>query len=264
MFFPASKILGFFALPSNLLLVFALAGIILLPSRFSRCGRRLMVGSILAALFVGYSPVGNLLLVILEQRFPPPADISPPHGIVVLGGAVGPEVSAARGEAALNEAAERITAAAVLARRYPEARLLYSGGSGRLGGGLDEAQFALQALVALGVERSRILLEDRSRNTIENAIFAKQIAAPKPGERWWLVTSAYHMPRSIGAFRAAGFEVEAYPVDFRTRGWSDVWVPFSVLSEGLARTDTAVREWVGLVAYWLSGRSSALFPSPTR
>jgi uncharacterized SAM-binding protein YcdF (DUF218 family) len=93
-------------------------------------------------------------------------------------------------------------------------------------------------------------------------VFSLRLAMPRPGERWLLVTSAYHMPRSMGVFRAAGFPVEAYPVDWRTRGSQDVWRPFSTLGSGLERADTAMREWVGLLAYWLTGRSAALFPGP--
>ena len=74
--------------------------------------------------------------------------------------------------------------------------------------------------------------------------------------------SAYHLPRAIGAFRKVGFMVEAYPVDWRTRGSEDLARVFSTLSEGLSRTDTAVHEWLGLVVYWLTGRSSELFPGP--
>jgi uncharacterized SAM-binding protein YcdF (DUF218 family) len=175
-----------------------------------------------------------------------------------------PDVSAARDEMMLNEAAERLTAAVELARRYPAARILYSGGSSALiyeeGA---EAAFALHLLENLGIPRERIVLEDRSRNTVENALFSKALAQPKPGERWLLVTSAHHLPRAIGAFRQVGFTVEPYPVDWRTRGVSDVLRPFATLGDGLRRTDTAVREWVGLVVYWLTGRTSALFPGPT-
>ena len=114
----------------------------------------------------------------------------------------------------------------------------------------------------MGVARARVVAERQSRNTIENAEFSKQIAQPKPGERWLLVTSAYHMPRSIGVFRRAGFPVEAYPVDWRTRGTRDLLRPFATVGDGLRRTDTAVREWSGLLVYWLSGKSSALFPGP--
>ena len=70
------------------------------------------------------------------------------------------------------------------------------------------------------------------------------------------------MPRAIGAFRQAGFDVEAWPVDYRTRGRADLARPFDKVSEGLRRVDVASREWAGLLAYWLMGRSDALFPAP--
>ena len=110
--------------------------------------------------------------------------------------------------------------------------------------------------------RPSALLEDRSRNTIENAVYSKEVARPKPGERWLLVTSAYHMPRAVGVFRKVGFTVEPYPVDWRTRGAQDELRPFASVGDGLRRVDTAVREWVGLAVYWLTGRSSELFPGP--
>ena len=149
-----------------------------------------------------------------------------------------------------------------LARRYPAARIVYSGGNGSLFGGTPEAPAAAALLETFGVPKARLIVEDRSRNTFENAVYSKALVVPKPGERWLLVTSGYHMPRSIGAFRKAGFDVEAYPVDYRTGGPRDLLVPFDDVSGGLRRTDTAAREWIGLVAYWLSGQSSALFPGP--
>jgi uncharacterized SAM-binding protein YcdF (DUF218 family) len=115
---------------------------------------------------------------------------------------------------------------------------------------------------SFGIAKSRIILESKSRDTDENARFTRELLLPKPGERWLLVTSAHHMPRSVGVFRAAGFPVEAYPVDFRTRGVVDLLRPFSNVGDGLRRTDTAAREWVGLVAYWATGRSAELFPGP--
>jgi uncharacterized SAM-binding protein YcdF (DUF218 family) len=219
-------------------------------------------------LIAGLSPLGNALMLPLENRFPAwdsslDASRGAPAGIVVLGGAIGPEIAAARGMPDLNEAAERITATAELARKYPSARIIYSGGNARLVlTGAIEADYAITLLEGLGVARSRIEAEGKSRNTIENADFSKALAAPKPGERWLLVTSAFHMPRAIGVFRHAGFAVEAYPVDWRTRGSIDLVIPFDSLTAGLRRTDTAMREWMGLVAYRLTGRSSVLFPGP--
>lgn len=264
MFFAFSKILGFFALPSNLLISAGLAGVLLLFSPWRRLASWLIVTSLVLIAVAGLSPIGNLLLLPLEQRFPPwNASRGAPDGIVVLGGAITPDVSAARGEVALNEAAERITVAAELARRYPQARIIYCGGSNALFAKEPvEAPFAVRELQALGVARDRITAEEQSRNTIENAVFSRLIASPKPGERWLLVTSAYQMPRAMAAFRAAGFAVEAYPVDWRTRGPIDAVRPFGSLGAGLRRTDTAVREWVGLLAYRLTGKTDELFPAP--
>jgi len=106
-------------------------------------------------------------------------------------------------------------------------------------------------------------MERGSRNTQENAEFSKALAAPKNGERWLLVTSAYHMPRSVGVFRKAGFDVEAYPVDWRLGERADL-LRFSTLAlDGLERVDVATREWMGLVAYWATGKIDRLLPGPT-
>lgn len=264
MFFALSKILGFFALPSNLLITIGLIGLVLLCTRFTRLASWLIVTSLVLIALAGLSPLGNALILPLEQRFPPwDPSRGPPDGIVVLGGAITPDVSAGRGTVALNEAAERITAAAELAHRYPQARIIFSGGSNALisDEGI-EAVFAVRKLEAVGVAHDRITAEEQSRNTIENAVFSRLIANPKPGDRWVLLTSAYHMPRAMAAFRAAGFPVEAYPIDWRTRGTMDVLRPFSSLGDGLRRTDTAVREWAGLLAYRLAGKTSELFPGP--
>jgi uncharacterized SAM-binding protein YcdF (DUF218 family) len=263
-FFVLSKVLGFFALPSNFLITVGLVGLVLLCTRFTRLASWLIVTSIVLLAIAGLSPLGNALIVPLEQRFPPwDPSHGAPDGIVVLGGALSPEISAARGAVALNEAAERITVAVELARRYPDARIVFSGGNAALirEGGI-EAVFALQEFEALGIPHDRIIAEEQSRNTVENAVFSRLIAQPKPGERWLLVTSGYHMPRAMGVFRAAGFPVEAYPVDWRTRGPIDATEPFVSLGDGLRRTDTAVREWVGLVAYRLTGKTEELFPRP--
>jgi uncharacterized SAM-binding protein YcdF (DUF218 family) len=261
MFFVLSKTLGFFAVPSNLILVMAALGIVLVVTRFSRAGRRLTIAAVLLLAIAGLSPLGDALLLPLEQRFAVPADAAtPPAGIVVLGGAIGPALSAARGTPALNEAAERVTIVAELARKFPQARIVFSGGDPSLiGQGPREATFALALFESFGIAASRIELEDKSRNTFENAVLSKALAGPKPGERWLLVTSALHMPRAVGCFRQAGFEVVPYPVDWRTDGSIDL-KPFATVSSGLARTDVAVREWIGLLVYRLSGRTSALFP----
>ena len=264
MFFLLTKTVGFLVLPSNLLIVAALLGVVLMATRFARAGRFLCVSAVLLIAIAGFSPLGNMLILPLEERFPPWSDArGAPDGIVVLGGAVDPVGTDARNSPALNEASERLTVVADLARRYPNARIVYSGGDARImATGLREADVALDIFETFGIARDRILSEDKARNTAENATFSRDLAQPKPGERWLLVTSASHMPRSVGVFRRAGFDIEAYPVDWRTGSREDAFQPFNVLSAGLARTDNAAREWVGLLAYWLTGRTTALLPAP--
>jgi uncharacterized SAM-binding protein YcdF (DUF218 family) len=264
MFFLASKILGFFAYPSNAIAVLCALGALLQLSRWRRAGVRILVLGFALLLLAGFSPLGNVLLLTLTERFPAwQFDGRAPDGIVVLGGAIDSEVSAARRALELDNSAERILTMLELARRFPQARIVFSGGSGNLAkASVPEAPIAGRLMQDFGIAPERIVLEGQSRSTAENAAFAYRLAAPKLGERWLLVTSAFHMPRSIAAFRAAGFEVDAYPVDWRTRGWGDALLTFDKLSAGLARTDVAVHEWIGLLAYRLSGKSSALLPSP--
>ena len=219
MFFYLSKILWFFAAPSNLLTVLALLGALLCGTRFARAGRRMALAAAGLLLFIGIAPVGSLLFFGLEQRFPAlPHEGLDPAGIVVLGGAVDEIVGKSRGQPSMDEAAERMTEAVVLARLYPDARLVFTGGSNAFfHRGVTEATEALHIWTDLGIPAARILLEDKSRNTYENAVFTRDLVKPQPGERWLLVTSAYHMPRSVSLFRKAGFPVTAFPVDFPPR-----------------------------------------------
>jgi uncharacterized SAM-binding protein YcdF (DUF218 family) len=261
--FIVSKIGGFLTLPSNLLLIAGLFGFLLLFTRYMRFGR-VLVGLMVVSLGAfGLTGLGNVLIRPLEDRFPAwDQSRGAPTGIIILGGSISPDVSRSRGEVALNEAAERLTIAAKLARQYPDARIIFTGGNGdTFATQSTEADFALLLLMSFGIPREQILVEDRSRTTLENALFTKRLVNPKPGERWLLVTSAYHMPRAMGVFRKADFTVEAYPVDWRVGDPVEA-LPFDKVSDGLKRSDTAIHEWVGLVGYFLTGRSADLFPAP--
>jgi uncharacterized SAM-binding protein YcdF (DUF218 family) len=263
MFFVLSKILAFFLVPSNIVVALVLAGLILMLTRFRRAGLRLAAGSFLFLVVVGASPLGPALIAMLEDRFPPWQDGGAPvDGIVVLGGLINPDRSAQRGQLVLGGAIERATEAAALARRHPGARIVFTGGNPSLFGGPPEADYAVQLFEQLGVPASRIVLESRARTTAENATFTKELVKPKPGERWLLVTSAAHMPRSVGAFRKADFAVEPCPVDWHTARPPGLLRMPSQLLGGWGAIDAAAHEWVGLLAYWISGRSSALFPAP--
>ena len=267
MIFVLSKTLGVMLLPSNFLIGLGVVGMLLLATRLAPLGRKLLLAAIALLAICGFSPLGNWLLYPLEQRFPAwDAARGAPDGIVVLGGAIEPDVSAAHGVAVFGHAADRVMAAAELARRYPNAKIIYSGGSANLvaDDSAREADYAVAVFEALGVARDRLVTERRSRNTVENAEFSKALAAPKSGERWLLVTSAFHMPRSVGLFRKAGFAVEPYPVGWRVGSRADLLNFSTVSSAGIERVDTGFREWLGLAAYRISGKTSEFIPGPDR
>jgi uncharacterized SAM-binding protein YcdF (DUF218 family) len=262
MFFILSKAVAFL-LPSNLVVVVALAGLALMVTRWRRAGTRMTVVSLILLVAIGLSPAGDLLTYALESRFPPWDPVrGTPDGIVVLGGNISPKFSRDPGEPVVGSDAARIVAMAKLARSYPNARIIYSGGDASLlRNQPPEADFVRPLLDSFGIARERVLLEAHSRNTAENAAFTKDLVKPKPGERWLLVTSAKHIPRAIGCFRRVRFSIEAYPAGWRTGQKSDLMTT-KIFSKGLARFDSAAYEWIGLLAYWITGKTTELLPSP--
>lgn len=267
MFFYVAKVVWFVLQPSTLIALLIGYGAILIWTGWARWGRRFVTFGALLLLVVGLSPLGNLLILPLEDRFPRADLDQPPEpaGIIILGGAENRLVGSTRKAPTLNEAGERLVEGAILAHKFPDAEVAFSGGdAGILYKSDSEADGAAALLTKLGVAPDRLILEANARDTYENAVFLRKELAQE-GDldgRWLLITSAYHMPRSMGAFREAGFDVEPWPVDYRTRGKADLTRPFDKVSEGLRRVDTATREWVGLLAYWLTGRSNTLFPAP--
>jgi len=261
--FIASKILWMLAAPSTVLLLLAWLGVILLLRRNRGAGFACLFISLGVFSLIALFPVGPLLMGPLENRFPTvttlPANVT---GIIVLGGAVKPDISQARGIPSLNGDAERMTALAYLARQYPNARLAFTGGNGALvHGTMAEADVAREIFTELGVDQSRIVYEGQSRNTYENVLDLKALVHPQPGQNWLLITSAWHMPRSVGLFRHAGWPVLPYPVAYKTAPNLLTALQGS-FPDRLGMVDLATHEWVGLTAYWLLGRTSALFPAP--
>ena len=251
MFFTFTKIFWFFAQPSSLIAGLLLIGLGLAgTARFGRTGLRLARIGLALLLIAGLGPVANFVILPLEQRFPArhgQIPDGPIAGIIVLGGYEDGRITRARGTLTLNEAAERLTETARLAHGLTGVRIVVSGGSGTVF--LEDAPATHDIgryLQAIGIAGERIVLEDRSTTTHENARFTHELVKPKPGERFLLVTSAAHMPRAVGAFRAQGFEVLAWPVDFRTKDTGDAMRPFIGVPSGLKRLDEACQEWLGL------------------
>ena len=257
-----NALVGQLTTPSNflcLILVLGCAGLVI-------CGRRrglsLLLAATLALLAIGFLPISSLLLMPLENRFPIP--VLPDHvdGIVVLGGSVSTTVSQARGRPAVLNASDRLFAAAALARQFPEARLILSGGIVvPRPGAIPESRVMRDLLVAIGVTHERLEVETQSRNTCENAQYSDELAQPTEGKTWVLVTSANHMPRAMACFRKVGFDALPYPIDYRTTGRVALNTSFE-LSRELSQLDLAAHEWVGLVGYRALGWTDDLFPQP--
>jgi uncharacterized SAM-binding protein YcdF (DUF218 family) len=263
MFFILSKLVERFTVPSNLVIMLGAIGIVLLILKWRRLGLGFCLISILLLGLGGMTPVGDIALATLENRFPMPDLKASPTGIIMLGGAVDIHISSARHVVALKDSAERVTETAALANRYPQARIFLSGGVGHIvsTGLLTESALARDLLLTLNIPSNRISMEEKSRTTAENAAYSFESLQPKSGEVWLLVTSASHMPRAVAAFRAVGFSVIPYPVDYRTHG-EDHWDFPDSVADGFEELDLAAHEWIGLVAYRLAGKTDSVFPSP--
>ncbi len=247
--------------PTALIAIAFVAGALLLFTRLWRLGRLLAGASAMVLIALVALPVGDWIVAPLERRYAVPETL-PDNvaGIIVLGGAIDTRQTGLVGLVSLNARGERIIAFVDLARRYPRARLVYTGGSvPTKGGERSEAELALPLLVLLGVPRERIILETRSQSTYENAAFSRDIVKPAAGERWILVTSALHMPRAVGAFRRAGWGVLPFPVDHR-QGGNDGGRGFS-LSARLGLVDAASREWASLILYYVQDKTDRVLPA---
>ncbi len=263
MFYVASKILWIIVQPLSIIALLVLLGIVLAAMRWRRTAVVVHLAVVLILAVLGYTTLGALLIQPLENRFPRPAELpANVSAIVVLGGASVGTVSQARGVAELNMAADRMTEALVLARTYPNASIIFSGGIGSLtDAGETEAETAHRFFLAQGIAPERLLLESEARNTAENASFLKTLLAEQSGATL-LVTSAFHMPRSVGLFRAEGISVIPWPTDYRSTGNEIFRLDPDDAVDNFALATTAIREWIGLVAYAASGRIADLFPAP--
>jgi uncharacterized SAM-binding protein YcdF (DUF218 family) len=201
---------------------------------------------------------------VLENRFTRPA--TPPAtvtGVIVLGGGMDADVNTVRQGFELNRSGDRFVEALRLAVAYPEAKIVISGGGSVLSQDEEtEATAGARFFAAFGIPASRLVLEDASRTTEENVQQIRELVSPQPGDTWLLVTSAFHMPRSVGLFRKAGFEVVPWPADYLATGIEPVDVRFAQPAENVSVTSIALREWAALFSYWITGRIPELFPGP--
>ena len=241
MIYYISKVFWLIGAPTNaLVLIGAIAAFWALlrnPNRVAWLGAAVACGLVIGT----FTPIGFALTVPLEYRFAfSPSDSQlPPDGIILLGGG-GPV---------------EIKAVSALSKDYPNARLIFTGFNAT--NPVDE--YKLKLFNQLGGDPARIYMDTRARTTSEDALYAADVLKPKLSGRWLLITAARHMPRAVGCFRVAGFRVEPYPVEFITAR-SHPFAGFVPGSEALYYLDIAAKEWVGLIAYRLMGKTDALFP----
>ncbi|NJD30890.1 MAG: YdcF family protein [Gammaproteobacteria bacterium] len=255
--------------PSQILLGIAIVGGLLLAVG-RQGGRARDVGRVLCilggtGLFVfGFLPTSHFIAHALETRFPQPK--LPDHitGIVLLSGAERPAATEAYGEPQFSSAAGRYTTTLRLAARYPDARIVFTGGPAVDPDTGKEGQTAVahRMLSSIGIDPARLTFEERSTDTCDNASNTKALVQPRAGETWVVVTSAMHMPRTVACFRAIEWEVIPQPADYHS-DVSGVTTRTFQIADNLALLDTALHEWVGLVYYRLSGRTRELWPAPS-
>lgn len=217
-----------------------------------------LLGLLVAALCaLAIWPLGDVVLRPLEARFPPAPDLpGPPAAILVLGGAEQAAQTARHGLPATGEGAERFLAAIALALRYPQAALVFTGGTGWfVAGEISGAEVARRIFTEAGIDPDRMILEDKSRTTWQNAVMTRDLVRDLPDGPVLLVTSAFHMPRSAGVFCAAGWgDLIGWPVDHRTAGLGGNWG--WNLAVNLEDLNRGVKEWIGLAAYRATGRAA--------
>jgi uncharacterized SAM-binding protein YcdF (DUF218 family) len=250
-----TKFVELFLEPGNALVLLLVAGVALQWAEWRRTG--LAVTTVAAALLLAMFlfPIGYWMLQPLENAYPRPPWPKHVDGVLILGGAFDPVVYVSRNAPAEDDVEGRFVAASELLRRYPDARLIFSGGSG-IPGGIAEADVARRALDQLGMDQKRIAYENRSRNTWENILYSQQLAKPRPGEVWVLATSASQLPRAMAVARRLHWRLVPWASDYRTAG-NAIW-PFDFhpdLASNLDTADMALHEWVGIFGYWLMGRA---------
>ena len=260
--FLLSKIFWLVAQPLSLAFFATLAGLITTAAGLKRTGVAFGLLGALVLFISLFTTTGSYFLQVLEDRFPrsaePPSTLS---CIIVLGGAFENEVMASRGGIEFNQAADRFIETALLAKRYPEARILVSGGDGSFSGAYDgDAKASDAFFAAFGIGPDRLIREEQSRTTFENARNTQELLAANGLANCALVTSAFHMPRSVGLFRKLGLKVTSWPTDYRTSGMVKPGFDFTQPSLNAQLTTTAVREWIGLAAYYFGGRTDSLLP----
>ncbi|MEY4708602.1 MAG: hypothetical protein RJB58_2325 [Pseudomonadota bacterium] len=255
MFFWLSKLVWMVITPSSLLLLLAAAGLVCLLLRWRVAARSLGLAAGVLFLLIGILPFQDVLLRALENQYPRAGWPARVDGVLILSGGLDWKVLQSRGVPAMELSRGRVVGGFEVARRYPGAKVIFAGGSGALGAAaMSEAEGTRYIFAQMGLDEKRLILEQRSRNTYENILFARDFAKPKAGEVWLLATTASHMPRAMGVARKLGWAMQPWPTDYVTTPTGING--FFEYARNLNRMDMAMHEWLGLILYQSTGRSA--------
>lgn len=265
LFFYSSKIIWMLVSPYSLFVLLLTISMLLLWFKKTAKARSLVTFLTLCTLLLSFAPIGQWMLYPLETRFQHNPELPDEvHGIIILGGSVIPSLSQEWQQLETNSFNERLYSFIELAKRYPEAKLVFTGGNGSLNPDRPtEADIIGEYLFRIGIDKQRLLLEKRARNTAENVSRTKRLVNPLPHENWVVITTAFHMPRSVGIFCQQHWPVIAYPVDHQTLP-SQLFDFRYNLSDHANNLDAAMHEWLGLVAYFLTGKTGSILPQGCR
>ena len=250
-----SKIIWVILNPLNLLLIFLIIGFVFKIINMKIISKAFYTLSLIFFVIVGIFPTGNIILSKLEKSYPALTTL-PSHvdGILILGGPSGPGLTREHGQVSFNEAGERLTESVKLIKNYQSSKIVFSGGFGEL----PHTYVAKKFFSEMGIDISYIIFESKSRNTFENILFSKKIINPKEFENWLLVTSSFHMSRAINVAEKLNWKFIPYPVDFRTSKKLISFKPGLSLLDNFNSFNLASHEVVGLISYYLLGRSSKI------
>ena len=260
MTFFLSKFLWLLINPFNIFIYILLLVIFLLILKKNKTALVLLIFNVLFILMISVFPLGNFLLFQLEKKF---HNVDPVtvkiDGILILGGASNPYLSSIHKQLIFNNSSERLIESIKLIKKYKDAKVVFSGGLGDINyPNLDHAKVAKDLFDSMEINTTEIIFENKSKNTYENIIFSKKIANIKKNEKWLLVTSAFHMNRAMLIANKHGLNLIPYPVDFRlSKNFN--FKPTLRLIGNLKSLDMSLREWTGLFAYYLMGRSSGVY-----
>jgi uncharacterized SAM-binding protein YcdF (DUF218 family) len=233
-----SRITGTVFTASNFLPLLLVMGVLLQWTAWRRLGRGLVIAVAASFLLIYFLPIDQWLRAPLEDRFSRPPWPAHVDGVIVLAGGQ-----------------DRLMTGAEVARRYPHARLIYSGGVAPFEKPeMSEANVARAAFEQMGVAPSQLTLETRSRNTWESFVYSKELARPRPDETWLVVTAPIHMPRAMGVAARVHWHVLPWPSGYAiiSKGEGVEWD--SSIAERLVEIESGAHEWTGLAAYRLMGR----------